>query len=307
MCAGFVAIDPVGYHCAFDAAVARSKPGDKMKSRDGWLRRAACRIAALCLWLGAAHAAEPEPHKLYRSFTLESAALGETRRINLYAPPGFDAKARRKYPVLYMPDGGVHEDFPHLSNAVDEAIAAGAIEPVWVVGIENTQRRRDMTGPTRIAEDRKIAPVVGGSAAFRAFIRDELMPRVEPELRGNGHRGVIGESLAGLFVVETFLLEPDLFDTYVAISPSLWWDDRGLLRSAAARLQAMPRRKAALLLYSANEDNIAPETRQLADALKAHAPRGLRWDYRPRPDLEHGNIYRGVEAETLRWALPARR
>jgi predicted alpha/beta superfamily hydrolase len=93
----------------------------------------------------------------------------------------------------------------------------------------------------------------------------------------------------------------------VAISPSLWWDDRALVHAAAARLGAMPKRKAVLLPYSANEDNIAPETRQLADVLKAHAPKSLRWDYRPRLDLRHDNIYRGVEAEALRWALPMRK
>lgn len=280
-----------------------------MKSIE-WMRHAASWLLGIWLCAGtAAHAAEPapEPHKLYETFTIESNTLGETRRINVYAPPGFDAKVKRKYAVLYMPDGGVQEDFPHLSNAVDQAIDAGAIEPVFVVGIENTQRRRDMTGPTQVAEDRKIAPQVGGSAPFRAFIRDELIPQVERRFRVDGRRGVIGESLAGLFVVETFLLEPDLFDTYVAISPSLWWNDRGLVHAAAARLDAMPKRKAALLLYSANEDNIAPETRQLADVLKEHAPRGLRWDYRPRPDLRHDNIYRGVEAQALRWALPVRK
>lgn len=278
----------------------------------GWMRSVASWLAAIWLCTGtAAYAAEVapalEPHKLYETFTVESKTLGETRRINVYAPPGFDAKDRRKYAVLYMPDGGVQEDFPHLSNAVDRAIDAGAIEPVFVVGIENTQRRRDMTGPTQVAEDRKIAPQVGGSARFRAFIRDELIPQVERSFRVDGRRGVIGESLAGLFVVETFLLEPELFDTYVAISPSLWWNDRALVHAAAARLDAMPGRKAALLLYSANEDNIAPETRQLASVLKAHAPKRLRWDYRPRPDLRHDTIYRGVEAEALRWALPARK
>lgn len=278
-----------------------------MKSIE-WMCRAACLMVAIWLCAGTAYAAEPEPHKLYETFTIESKTLGETRRINVYAPPGFDAKAKRKYAVLYMLDGGVKEDFPHLSNTVDQAIAAGQLEPVFVVGIENTRRGRDMTGPTQVAQDRKIVPEVGGSAQFRAFIRDELIPQFERRFRVNGRRGVIAESLAGLFVVETFLLEPDLFDTWVAISPSLWWNDRALLHTATARLDAMPsKRKSALLLYSANEDNVAPETQQLADMLKAHAPKGLRWDYRPRPDLRHGTIYRSVEAEAVRWALPVRK
>jgi hypothetical protein len=68
------------------------------------------------------------------------------------------------------------EDFPHVTATVQSLITAGAMRPFIVVGIENPERRRDMTGPTEVAEDRKIAPRVGGSAAFRTFIRDELMP-----------------------------------------------------------------------------------------------------------------------------------
>lgn len=271
----------------------------------GWL--------AVSLWSCAAFAqaapmeqAAVELHTLHEHFTIESRVLGETRRINVYAPPGYEQPGNtRKYTTLYMLDGGVAEDYPHLSNAVDRSIAVGAIEPVLVIGIENTQRRRDMTGPTTVEDDRKIAARVGGSAQFRAFIRDELMPQVERRLRGNGRRAVIGESLAGLFVVETFLIEPKLFDVYVAISPSLWWNDRALVRSAAKRLRGAHAGKA-LLLYSADEDNIAPETQALADTLKARARKGLRWDYRPRPDLSHGTIYRGVEIDALRWALPVR-
>lgn len=281
-----------------------------MTSRMG--RRGFAAWLAMLLWSCAAFAqaapmeqAAVELHKLHERFTIESRALGETRRINVYAPPGYEQPGNtRKYTTLYLLDGGVAEDYPHLSNAVDRSIAAGAIEPVLVIGIENTERRRDMTGPTTIEEDRKIAARVGGSARFRAFVRDELIPQVERRLRSNGRRALIGESLAGLFVVETFLAEPKLFEVYVAISPSLWWNDRALVRSAAKRLRRAHSGKA-LLLYSADEDNIAPETRQLADALKARARKGLRWDYRPRPDLTHDTIYLGVEIDALRWALPA--
>jgi len=174
-------------------------------------------------------ASEPVPP--HQTFTVDSRVLGETRRINLYTPPGYERSRDARYPVLYMPDGGMEEDFPHVANDVDVAIRAGEMRPVIVVGIENTERRRDMTGPTEVEEDRKIAPRVGGSAAFRAFIRDELMPEIGRRVRGNGQTAIVGESLAGLFVVETFLLEPALFDTYIALSPSLWWNAQALVLS----------------------------------------------------------------------------
>ncbi len=252
---------------------------------------------------GRATAAEPVPP--HQSFTLESATLKETRRINVYTPPGYEAAGATRYPVLYMPDGGVQEDFPHIATTVDTAIRAGELRPLIVVGIENTERRRDMTGPTEVAEDRKIAPRVGGSAAFRGFIRDELMPQVRRRYRTTDETAIIGESLAGLFIVETFFAQPKLFGTYIALSPSLWWNNEELVRKAGERLKAWPELRNTLYLSSANEDTIAPQTARLAEALRTSAPAGLRWQYEPRPDLRHDTIYRSVSPQVLRkWFAP---
>lgn len=84
------------------------------------------------------------------------------------------------------------------------------------MGIENTERRRDLTSPTENEGDKKIAPRVGGPGPFRQFIRDELMPQLKIRYCTTAETAVVGKSLAGLFVVETFLVEPDLFDTYIA-------------------------------------------------------------------------------------------
>ena len=82
-----------------------------------------------------------------------------------------------------MPDGGMAEDFLHVAGLLQVSVGNGTMRPFLLVGIENTERRRDMTGPTEIADDKKIAPRVGGSAAFRKFIRDELMPLVKQRYR----------------------------------------------------------------------------------------------------------------------------
>ncbi|MBU8895325.1 alpha/beta hydrolase [Corallococcus sp. H22C18031201] len=270
---------------------------------------------SLLLMMGALAHAEPaveppaEQAPPHGSLTLTSTVLKEQRHILVYLPPGYDAPgATTRYPVLYMPDGGEQEDFPHVAATVDAGIRAGELRPFIVVGIENTERRRDMTGPTRVAEDRKIAPRVGGSAAFRRFIRDELMPQVRQRYRVTEERAIIGESLAGLFIVETFFLEPTLFDSYIALSPSLWWNRDELVRKAAERLARQPGPRGALYLASADEDTIAPQAARLAEALKAHASPGLRWRYEPRPDLTHGTIYRAVAPGALRqWLAPAPR
>lgn len=242
----------------------------------------------------------PETAPPHDTFTLESRHTGEPRVINVYLPPGYAPKGPGGgYPTLYMPDGGMKEDFPHLATALDAGIRAGTVRPMLLVGIENTERRRDLTGPTEVASDRDIAPHVGGSAAFRAFIADELIPAIEARYRVDASRGIIGESAAGLFIVETLFLQPGLFDTHIALSPSLWWNDARLVKDARARMAAEPRLRGRLFLASADEDNIVPHVTALAEVLATDAPEGLFWTVRPRPDLRHDNVFRAMAPQLL--------
>jgi predicted alpha/beta superfamily hydrolase len=267
-------------------------------------RRIPPALALVLILAAAAPASAAEPSPPHESFEMESRATGDTRCINVYLPPDYRRSAPARYPVLYMPDGGEEEDFPHLANTIDAAIRAGEMRPLLLVGIENTERRRDMTGPTRVAQDSTIAPRVGGSAAFRAFIAGELLPLIRSRYRATDESGIIGESLAGLFIVETFFLQPELFDTCIALSPSLWWDDEELVWTAAARLAARPEREETLYLSSAGEEGIAPGVAELGEILRAHAPAGLHWYCEPRPDLRHDNIYRSVSPQVLRRMFP---
>ncbi|MFP2961698.1 alpha/beta hydrolase [Myxococcus sp. 1LA] len=268
-------------------------------------------VGLLLLVLGSACAstrpavAEPEPVPPHQTFTLESARMKETRPITVYLPPGYSTSPEARFPVLYMPDGGLKEDFPHVATTVDTAIRAGELRPLIIVGIENTVRRRDMTGPTTVASDREVAPVVGGSAVFRAFIHEELIPEVERRYRVTQERAIIGESLAGYFIVETFFLQPELFDTYLALSPSLWWNAESLVKEAGERLAARPDLRARLYLSSADEtEEIVPAVARLGEVLRASAPPGLKWEVEPRPDLRHDNIYRKSSPGVLRKWLP---
>ena len=186
---------------------------------------------------------------------------------------------------------GVAEDFLHVAGLLQVSVANGTMRPFMLVGMQNTQRRRDLTGPTDNAQDRKIAPVVGGSPAYRAFIRDELMPEVKRRYRTTGETAIVGESLAGLFVVETYLLEPQLFDHYLAFDPSLWWNHGALPRQAAALLARGKPGKRSLYLASSSEAGIAVEVQRLADVLEKQAPPGLQWHQEQMPAETHGTIY----------------
>lgn len=239
---------------------------------------------------------DPIPH--HDLLWLESSLLGERRTVAVWQS---DVDPNVALPVLYMPDGGIREDFPHVANTLAMLISDGVLPPMRLVGIENTDRQRDLTGPTQVPKDREMLPSGGGSAAFRSFIRDELIPHIESRYACDNRRAVMGESLAGLFVVETFFLEPQLFDAHIAFSPSLWWNGGELDREASQRLTSHP--GGALFLASADETDIAPHVAALAEALETAGHPKIRWTYEPRPDLRHWTIFRGLKEAGLTWAL----
>lgn len=231
----------------------------------------------------------PSPLAIGETFTLDSKVLGEVRRINVFMPTVWGTPPEGPVPILYMPDGGLAEDFLHIAGLLQVSVSNGTIRPFLLVGIENTQRRRDLTGPTADPEDRKIAPVVGGSAAFRRFIRTELIPAIRGRYSTTNESAIVGESLAGLFVVETLLTEPDLFDIYIAFDPSLWWNGGALVDEAKDRLAAAAGRT--LYFASSSEPGITAQAQRLAEQLAAHAPAGLGWHYEAMPEETHGTIY----------------
>jgi uncharacterized protein len=269
-----------------------------------------CSIASITVPVYAADvsASAAQPLMIGDTFTIESKVMAETRRINVYLPAGYATQpdATVTMPVMYMPDGGIGEDFLHVAGVMQVSISNGTMRPFILVGIENTQRRRDLTPPTDNAEDREMAPVVGGSATFRAFIGDELMPLIASRYRTNGETAIVGESLAGLFIVETFLVTPEMFDHYLAFDPSLWWNDGKLLDTVEPMLSAHPDMKKTLWLASSDERDIAVLTARLGTMLEADAPTGLRWRYVPMPAEHHWTIYHPAALKAFRdvFALP---
>ena len=188
------------------------------------------------------NASQPnDPIPEHETFKIQSKQVAEERVINVWTPENYKA-TKDSLPVMYMADGGIiDEDFPHIANTIAELMKTKKIPPIILVGIANTQRRRDLTGPTEVAKDKEIASIVGGSEKFRAFIKEELFPEINKRYRTTNEKSIIGESLSGLFVVETFFLAPDMFDNYIAFDPSLWWNNKYLIKSAKEHLDKFPK------------------------------------------------------------------
>ncbi|WAC25342.1 alpha/beta hydrolase-fold protein [Blastomonas sp. SL216] len=235
---------------------------------------------------------------------LASKPLAQERVVNVYLPAGY-ATSGKSYPVLYLIDGGLDQDFLHIAGTSALGALWARSQDVIVVGIATKDRRRELTGPTQDAALLKQYPTAGQSALFRAFIRDEVMPLVGKSYRTSGQTGVIGESLAGLFIVETYLTEPDLFDHYAAISPSLWWDDQRLAKASSGLLNAPAAKAHRLYLTIANEGReMQSGVDQLVKALTANPNEGRSWCYAPHQQLTHATIYHSVSPEALQFLFP---
>jgi predicted alpha/beta superfamily hydrolase len=244
------------------------------------------------------------PLVIGETFGLDSTILAERRVINVYLPPGY-RQGQDRYPVLYMPDGGIDEDFLHITGFVDVSIKNQVIRPMLVVGIQNTERRRDLVGPTTVEAHRKLAPHAGGADRFRRFLRDELKPYLAAHYRVTAESAIIGESLGGLFVIETLVLDPTLFDRYIAADPSLWWSEQALVRGAAARFATWSAGSRTLFFTTSEEPDTQAGANLLIEAMRTTAPPGLVWHYLPLPDEHHVTIFPITAIRGLRTLFPA--
>lgn len=266
-----------------------------------------CASLGACAHQPPASAAVPEhdgsasaskPITIGESFTIDSRIMAEPRVINVILPSVYGERVPGPLPVLYMLDGGMNEDFLHIAGLVQILISNNGIRPFILVGIQNTQRRRDLTGPTTSEEDRKIAPVVGGSATFRRFLRDELMPTIRARYSTTTETAIVGESLAGLFVVETFFLEPDLFGSYIAVDPSVWWNNEELLNSASDRLKNPPAARTSIFI--AGSGDAIDLTNRLAAVFEANRTSSIDFHYAPLATETHATIYHPAALQAFR-------
>jgi len=166
---------------------------------------------------------------------IQSKELAEKRILNIYLPEGYNADDSVRYPVIYLLDGSADEDFIHIAGLVQfnsfEWISQ--IPKSIVIGIATVDRRRDFTFPTTIERDQKKFPTSGHSAQFISFIEKELQPFIEKKYKTNNSKMIIGQSLGGLLETEILLKKPALFNKYVIVSPSLWWNNGSLLNQDA--------------------------------------------------------------------------
>lgn len=169
-----------------------------------------------------------------KKLTFHSEILGEDRSLNIYLPTSYKDDSTKHYPVIYLLDGSSNEDFIHIAGLAQFGSFPWIkqLPKSIVVGIANVDRKRDFTFPTNNPKDKKDFPTSGRSKQFIQFIGTEVQPLINRRYRTNQTRTIIGQSLGGLLVTEILFKNASLFDNYIIISPSLWWDNESLLNQS---------------------------------------------------------------------------
>jgi predicted alpha/beta superfamily hydrolase len=257
-----------------------------------------------------------------------STILGETRKVWVYVPDQMpELYGKQKYPVVYLLDGEANfQSVVGIIQKLSDGNGNSILPKSIVVGIPNTDRTRDLT-PTHVTSSPMMGTDFvknsGGGERFTNFLEKELIPYIESVYPVAPYRMLIGHSFGGLIVVNSLIFHPDLFNSYVAIDPSLWWDNQYLLKQAKTIVSNKLNNKSFFLaiantmqpgldtgMVKADTTLNTLHTRsilQFSDLLKSNHINGLNWDYKYYKNEDHGSVPLIAEYDALRFIFKSYR
>jgi predicted alpha/beta superfamily hydrolase len=220
--------------------------------------------------------------------TIKSAVLGEERTILVRTPAGYD-RNNVKYPVLYMTDGDAH--IGHTSSTIEFLTRNGRMSDMIVVGITNTDRTRDLTPTKGTGNNAAQFATAGGADNFLKFIETEVIPQIEKSYRVQPYRILAGHSFGGLFAIHALITRPELFNSYVAVSPSLQWGDEATLKRAEEFFKTRKELNATLFTSLGNEPgDIGKDFVAFKELLAKTNIKGFEWEAEQYNDEDHGSV-----------------
>lgn len=222
------------------------------------------------------------------TLTISSNILSESRTINIYLPDSYKTNSENTYPVIYLLDGSRDEDFIHIAGLVQFGSFSwiNLLPESIVVGIANVDRQRDFTFPTQNQQDMKDIPTSGQSEKFMRFLEQELQPFISSNYRTSEVQTLIGQSLGGLLATEILFKNPDMFDNYIIVSPSLWWNDESLLNLKPKEDTS----EKSIYIAVGKEGEVMERTaRELYELLKAQNKDDSRLYFDFLEDKDHGD------------------
>ncbi|AWK04883.1 esterase [Flavobacterium crocinum] len=256
----------------------------------------------------------PKPFVLGVIEEIQSKELKEKRILNIYLPEGYNPSESEKYPVIYLLDGSADEDFIHISGLVqfNSFEWINQVPKSIVVGIATVDRRRDFTFPTTIENDKTRFPTTGHSDKFIAFIEKELQPFIDKKYKTSESKTIIGQSLGGLLETEILLKKPFLFNKYVIVSPSLWWNNGSLLDLDSEILKENFKQQTDIFI-AVGKEGLTPteiprvmevDANVLAEKIKASKSKNIRVYFDYFPEENHGTILHPAVGSSFKFFYP---
>lgn len=178
-----------------------------------------------------------------------SKILGQSREILIHIPNsngGNKVKDKGHYPVVYVLDGS--ENFNTVVSITEHMEESGLCPPMIVVGIVPKDRLSELT----TGSDKELPDVTGNGEKFMSFVEKELIPHMDLNYPTTTHKTLIGHSLGGLTVIHTLLHHPSLFNAYVSLDASLWWNSKKAVEEARTILPAQQYKGKSLFMAMAN-------------------------------------------------------
>jgi hypothetical protein len=220
---------------------------------------------------------------------LNSVVLGEVETIFVSIPNSYTA-SNKSYPVLYLFDG-TEVNISYAAGVVNNLTYYEIIPEMIIVAISTKNRKRDFTPtiPKSIPEDILKNMQPGGADKFLSFIETELFPYIENNYRTLPYRIIAGHSDGGLCVTYAFLSHNNMFDSYIAASPSLGWDSNLTNKVAEEKIATMNlKRKQYFISVGGNEHPLTiADTHTFVRTLKLKAPSELKWRFNYNENEDH--------------------
>lgn len=241
------------------------------------------------------------PYTIGETYTIHSNILNEDRIIDVQLPQNYSNQdfAKGKYPVVYVLDGDTNFSLVASLERFSTKFLFRSQPEMIVVGIRNIDRTKDYTPTKSLSKnkDNKLQyETSGGAENFINFIDKELKPFINKKFRTTGFDVLHGHSFGGLFAIYTLLNHTDSFDAYIAIDPSLWWDNKVIFKQAQEEFKTKDFINKSLYVALAHEKIDAQKDRlehgstirKFCEELLPITQLYSSWKY--YPDYNHGSV-----------------
>jgi predicted alpha/beta superfamily hydrolase len=215
--------------------------------------------------------------------SIKSVVLKQNRKLSIFLPDGYNEK-NAKFPVIYVLDADGR--LQHSAMTARFLFQNNKMPKAILVGVFNIDRNHDF-----LPDSSQAAPTGGGADNFIKYFSQELIPYIDNNFKAEPFKVLVGHSYGGLFAVHVLLQDPELFDAYIAIDPSLWYKNQLLVKNASTEFLKTKNWNKSIFITGRDGGGMeGMGITPMQKLLKSSAPKGLNWKVVAYADEDHGSV-----------------